>query len=193
MHMPGHLQGVHDFLGGGNSYLAAQSPPFSPEQGTQGGGRWAVGPVPSHGTVTSAHILPISTRSPRDVHCASDLPCPKLSSQSPHSKPDPPTAVPVYFWQLHPSICTGQIPLSLTPPVSSTRKSFWVPLQEAPRFWPLLTASLIRDMSLRHLHTKPASMLLPLLLLSLMSHGPGHMPLCSTFPNKTDSCEGPSG
>lgn len=122
MHMPGHLQGMHDFLGGGNSYLAAQSPPSSPEQGIHGGGPWALF-LPMVMLCPHTHPPYFHPRSLRDVHHASNLPCPKLSSQSAHSKPDPPTAVPVYFWQLHPSICTGQIPFSHTP-ISSTRKSF---------------------------------------------------------------------
>ena len=48
------------------------------------------------------------------------------------------------------SICTGQIPC-FVPYFGSTLKSGWALLQDTSRYWPLLTASLMWNVSLGHL------------------------------------------
>lgn len=47
VHVPGHLQGMHDLLEGGASHLAG-SGPSRPPLGHGNTGQLAAGPVPSH-------------------------------------------------------------------------------------------------------------------------------------------------
>lgn len=96
MHMPGHLQGMHDLLGGGDSHQGAWPPPLRAGDT----GRLALGPLPHQVSVTSHHPHPSHTVSPpvrSPCGCPlylSDLPCPKVGSQSSCLKPTPPIAIP---------------------------------------------------------------------------------------------------
>lgn len=93
MHVPGHLQGVHDLLGGSDSHLAAQHPPLQ----SRGHRKAGLGPLSFRVNVMSAHaLLLLSFSNPEVSPWLSTTPRLKLSSPSLHP-------IPLAFPQLSPS------------------------------------------------------------------------------------------